>query len=204
MWLPGAIRSGPRQAVLQLAAVAEKAETLSSHAWEVPLLSAGPTARIWGSYAGAASPRAGARADRGDRRMVRGIGEPLSARAPLVAGVAAGCHHDDAGLPRLLDGVRERVDLVRLSRVRAVREVGDADVHPVVVAVLHNPVDGGDHLAHIDAAVGDTDLERDDARIGGDAAIATCLAVVTGDEPRHERPVPVRVEVLQARVLRLE
>ena len=139
------------------------------------------------------------RADRDQHGVVRRIGE---SRAD--AGVAGRRDHDDSGLPRLLDRVGERVDLIGLRRVRAVREVDDPDVHPVVVAVLHDPVDRRDHLAHVDAAVRVTDLDREDPRVRGDAAIATRLPVVAADDSRHERAVAVRVEVPQRRVLRLE
>ena len=77
----------------------------------------------------------------------------------LEAVVAAGCHDHDAGLPGLLDRVGERVDPVVLRRVRAVGEVDDPDVQPVVVPVLDDPVDRGDDLADVGAAVGDADLE---------------------------------------------
>jgi len=179
MCVPGAIKSGARQPLPQLAALAEYEATWSSQGAAVP-------------------------AHREDLRIVRRVGEALGARALLVAGVAGRRDDDDARLPRLLHCVRERVALVRLRRVRAVREVEDADVHPVVVAVLDDPVDRRDHLGDVDTAVGHANLERDDACVGGYAAVAPRLAVVAGDQPGHERPVAVRVEVLQTRILGFE
>ena len=68
--------------------------------------------------------------------------------------VAAGDHHDDAVAPRLLHGVGQRVEPVVLGAVGAVGEVEDPDVESGVVAVLHDPVDGGDDLRHVGRAVG--------------------------------------------------
>ena len=84
-----------------------------------------------------------------DVRVVGGRREARRALALLVAGVAGRGDDDDAVLPRLLGRVRERIDLVGLGRVRAVGEVEDADVQAVVVAVLDDPVDGGDDLGDV-------------------------------------------------------
>ena len=142
--------------------------------------------------------------DREDLGVVGWIGETLRARTFFVTRVSGSRDHDDARLPGLLDRVGERVELVCLGRVRAVRQVYDADVQAVVVAVLHDPIDRCNHLAHVDPAVRDADLEGDDARVRRNAAVAAQLAVVAGNQPGHERPVPVRVEVLQARILRFQ
>ena len=50
--------------------------------------------------------------------------------------------------------------MIGLNAVRAVGECDDPDVHPVVVAMLDDPVDRGNHLRHIDRAlrVGDLDV----------------------------------------------
>ena len=49
MCVPGAIRSGARQPLLQPDEPAEKEATWSSHGAAVPMVSAAPTARICGS-----------------------------------------------------------------------------------------------------------------------------------------------------------
>ena len=51
MCVPGAIRSGARQPLLQPDEPAENEATWSSHGAAVPMVSAAPTARICGSYA---------------------------------------------------------------------------------------------------------------------------------------------------------
>src|SRR3712207_7886788 len=60
----------------------------------------------------------------------------------------------DARPPRPLDGVGERVDLVRLRGVGAEAEVQHPDVQAVAVLVRDHPVDGGDDLADRRGAVG--------------------------------------------------
>ena len=144
-----------------------------------------------------------------DERVPGRVGEPGLGDEPAVAGRR---HHEDPVLPGLLDGVGERVDRAVLGRVGAVGEVEHPDVHPVVVLVLHDPVDGRDHLGHIDAAVGVGNLEGDDAGIGGHPPVGRRRgggvrrrdgAVLAGDEPGHERAVTVRVELGQVRRLRL-
>ena len=140
-------------------------------------------------------------ADRDQVRVVGGRREAWRALAPLVAGVPGRGDHDDAVVPGLLGGVRERVDGVRLRRVRAVRQVEDADVQAVVGAVLDDPVDGRDDLRDVHATVGDADLEADDPCAGGDAAVVLAGA---GDQPGHRGAVAVGVEVPELRRLGLE
>ena len=77
-------------------------------------------------------------------------------------------------------------------------------LRPRIVAVLHGPVDGGDHLRHINGAVGRANLDVDDVRSRGDAAEATPRTVVAGDDAGHVRAVPVRIEVTQGLGLGVE
>ena len=81
----------------------------------------------------------------------------------LVALVAGGDHHDDAGLPGLLDRVGQQVALVARRR-RAEGEVEDADVHAVVVAVRDDPADRGHDRGEGRRAVGAGGLDVDQAR----------------------------------------
>ena len=99
-------------------------------------------------------------------RVVRGVGEPCATAVPCRD------HHDDALAPGDLDGERERVDAVGLARVGAEREIEHANVEPVRLAVLDDPVDGGDHLRHVGCPERVRDLEADDARARRDAAKA--------------------------------
>jgi hypothetical protein len=84
------------------------------------------------------------RTDGEDPRVVTGLGDRPCARAA----VAGGDDDDDAGVPRPLHRVVERVDPPRLPRVGAEGEVEDAD--PVAVPVLHGPLDGGEDLADVE------------------------------------------------------
>ena len=131
----------------------------------------------------------------------------------LVAAVAGGGHDDDAGVPGLLDRVGERIDAVPLRRVGAVREVEDADVQIVVVAVLDDPVDRGDDLRDVNATVGSRDLEAYEARIGCHAAVGRCRGLVVWggqgivpacDEAGHEGAVAIGVQPGQVGRLGLE
>ena len=187
MCVPGATTSGVRL----LLPVDEKAGTMSSQV-----------------VSGAHRVR---RPNREDLRVVGRAGERSGVED--IAFVAGGRDHEDPGLPGLLDREGERIDRVGLGRVRPVGQVDDPDVHAVVGLVLDDPVDRGDHLADVHAAVGDADLEADDPGIGGDAAEARGRRVrvrrrerrvLAGDDAGHERPVAVRVEVPEGRVLRLE
>ena len=109
-------------------------------------------------------------ADRQHEGVIAGRGEA----AVLLALVARGDDHDDAGLPGLLDRVGEQVALVAARR-RAEGEVEDADVQPVVVAVRDDPADRGDDRAERRRAVGAGGLDVDQARARGDALEARGL-----------------------------
>jgi hypothetical protein len=131
----------------------------------------------------------------------------------LEAAVAARRDDDDAVLPRLLGRVGEWIHRVQLRAVGPVGEVQDPDVQTGVLGVLDDPIDGGDHLGDIGAAVCRADLDADDPGIGGDAPIGRGrsvrvgngeLRIVPGDESGHERPVAERVEVPEVRCLRLD
>ena len=146
---------------------------------------------------------------------MRGSSAGLVERAGAgdVALVAGGGHDEDAGAPGLLDREGERVHGGALRAVGAVGEEQDAHVEVPVVAVLHDPIDRGDHLRHVDAAVGGADLEAQDPRVGGHAeevrrvarvGAGDGVAAAAGDDAGEERAVAVRVEVPHVRVLRLE
>src|SRR4051794_37901325 len=130
-------------------------------------------------------------ADGEDERVSRGVVQRRGRRTA----VAAGHHDDDAGLPRVLHRGGERVELVALHTVGAVGQVDDTDVHAVVVAVLHDPVDAGDDLADVDGAVVRTDLHTQQLRAGGDALEAGGGAVVAGDDAGHVGAVAEAVVV---------
>ncbi len=70
-------------------------------------------------------------------------------------------------MPGVLRGPGERIGEVVDVGVGVMSEVDDPDVHATGVAVLHNPVDTGNHLGDIDGAVGGADLDVDDPAAGG-------------------------------------
>ena len=87
----------------------------------------------------------------------------------LEAVVAGGGHDHDAGAPGVLDRAGQRVDLPRLEGDGAVGQGDDPDVHAAGVAVLDDPVEGGDDLGDVDAAVAGADLHVEQLGLGGDA-----------------------------------
>ena len=103
---------------------------------------------------------------RGDREEVRVSGRRREAGRAGRATVTGGDDDHHSGLPGLLGRVRDDVGLVRRSGVDAERQVDDADVHAVVLAVLHRPVDGGKHLGCVNGAHRVGDAHVDDARFG--------------------------------------
>ncbi len=135
-------------------------------------------------------------AHREDAGVVRRVGK-LVRRCTIVAG--RGDDHHPVH-PGDLGRVGQRVDGVRLLRERAEREVQHLDVHAVVVAVLHDPVDAGDDLRHVGRTVGRADLDVDDPRVGRDAdelgRVTQVAGVTAGDDPGHVRAVAVRVDRL--------
>ena len=148
-----------------------------------------------------------------DGWVVGRVGQPWRTLSALVSGVPGGGDNDDPLPPRLFDGEGKRVGVGRLQRVGAVGQVEDTDIHSVVVLVRHHPVDGGDDLGDVSAAVGGGHLERDDAGVGGHTAICGGGGqgirrgegvVFAGDEPSHERAVTEGVEVAQVRRLGLQ
>ena len=152
-------------------------------------------------------------ADRQDVRVVRGVGQTGSADAALVAGVAGRRDHDDACVPRPFCGEGERIHQGRLRRVGSVREIEDPDVHAIVVLVVDDPVDRGDHLGDIDASIGGSDLETDDASVRSDSSVhpGGCIRVrllqvrvFAGDQAGDECAMTIGVEVGQVWSLRFE
>ena len=120
--------------------------------------------------------------DRAHREDVRAEGghEQVVGLETVVAG---GGHDDDAGPPRVLHRAGERVDLPGLERDRAVGQGDDADVHAAGVAVLDDPVEGGDHLGDVDASVAGADLHVEQLGLGGDPGEVAGLRV--GGRPRR-------------------
>ena len=129
------------------------------------------------------------------------------------SGVAARDHDNDSLTPGRLCGVRERVEPVVLNTVRPEGEVEDADVQPIRVAVLDNPVDSCDHLRDIGSTAPIRNLDRHDSRIGCDATEVLvvpgispppCGNVAPGDDTGHVRAVAERIEVTKVVLLGLE
>ena len=123
-----------------------------------------------------------------------------------VAIVAGGDNDHDAGLPSLLDRKRQGVERGGLSGVGPERQVDHADVHPVVVLVLDDPVDGSNDLGDVHGAVVTRDLDVDDAGVGGDADELAVPGVgprigdpgvLAGDDAGHVGAVAVGVEVAE-------
>jgi len=123
--LPGATRSGPREVLPRL----DQSGTVSS---PIP----GVLFMVFRAH--------------GDHVRVEGG----SLRRPLVALVARRHDYHDALAPGYLDGVRKRVHPVVLATVGAERQVEHPDVHARVVAMLNNPVYGGQYLGYVRRAVG--------------------------------------------------
>ena len=128
------------------------------------------------------------RADRDHVGIVGGLGD----RPDVRPAVARGDHDRDARGPGALDRCVERIDRVRLDRIRAEREVQHPD--PVLAAVRDDPLDGGDHDRDVGGPVGAGHLDRDQLRAGGDAApLAPRGTAVARDHPREMGAVPVLI-----------
>ena len=80
----------------------------------------------------------------------------LLAKPPVVPGRD---HHEDAFLPRYLEGLDQRVTLPGCGRICAEGEEQHPNVHSIVVLVLDHPVDRRDHLADVRAATGIRNLD---------------------------------------------
>ena len=105
-------------------------------------------------------------------------------------------------VPGVLDGAGQRVDLPRLRRLGAVGQVDHPDVHAVVVAVLDDPVEGGDDLGDVGAAVAGADLHVEQLGVRRDAGehrsvglLGVVVVVLAGDDAGHVGAVAVSVEV---------
>ncbi|CAB4827658.1 unannotated protein [freshwater metagenome] len=81
--------------------------------------------------------------------------------ARVVAVVAGGDNHHDAGLPRPLERVGQRIGGVRQRRATAVGEVEHPDLQ--IGGVLDDPVDASDDLRDIGGASVVANLDRHDA-----------------------------------------
>ena len=148
-------------------------------------------------------------ADGQDVWVVRRVVELRAAES----GVAARDHDNDSLTPGRLCGVREWVEPVVLNTVRPEGEVEDADVQPIRVAVLDNPVDSCDHLRDIGSTAPIRNLDRHDSCIGCDATEVLvvpgispppCGNVAPGDDTGHVRAVAERIEVTKVVLLGLE
>ena len=115
----------------------------------------------------------------------------------IVAPVASRSDNDDPGMPRPLDGGRERITLAASHTGHPEREVQNSDVEPVVVAVLDDPVDPGDHLGDAGLTARTGNLDAHDPAVRCDARYL--VAVVAGDDPGQVRAVPVCVEIGKVR-----
>ena len=118
----------------------------------------------------------------------------------VLAAIARRDDHEDAGVPGPLDGGREHVAAVRVDPGLAEREVEHSDVEAVAVAVVDDPVDGGDHLRNGRDPVVAGDLQADDPGVGGDALVTRTGA---GDDAGHVGAVAVGVEECHLSVARL-
>ena len=114
--------------------------------------------------------------------------------------VVAGCGHDDDALaPQLLDRPGQHVVPVVAAVLDAEREVDDADIEPVGVPVVADPLERVEHLREARLAVGAGDLEADDTRARGHAGEAG-ERVAAGDQAGQVGAVAERVELGEPRV----
>ena len=121
---------------------------------------------------------------------------------------------DDPGKPGAFDRVGQRIEHIVLGAVGAERQVEDANVEAVAVAVLDDPVDRGDDLGDVGHAVGGANLHVRLTRarrhayevIVGVASWSFGLAprVARSDDAGHVSAVAVAVDVARRGRLRVE
>ena len=145
---------------------------LAAPSWVMPRLE---NAAVMSSLGSAVSSLVGG----ADGDHVRVVARGVVDRVGRVAAVARGGDDDDAGVPGELDGRVERVVEVGAGRVRAHREVDDADVE--VVLVVDHELQRRDDVEHRRVAGVVGDLDRDQVGVGGDADVG---AVVPGRRGR--------------------
>ena len=110
-----------------------------------------------------------------DRDHVRVVARRVPDRVGRSAAVARGDDDDDPGVPGVLDGRIDRVVDVGRGRVRAHRDVHDADAElGLVVDHVLQGVDDVDHRRLV-GVVGD--LERDQVGLGSDADVGAVRRV---------------------------
>ena len=109
-----------------------------------------------------------------------------------VAVVPDGHHHGDPVMPGLFHRMGQRVEPVVLIGVGAVRQRDDPDVVAVEITVLHHPIDGGDHLGHVDGAVTGADLDVDQMCAGGDPVATEAVGSYPTFSPLPQLPKAVR------------
>src|SRR5207237_8897020 len=108
-------------------------------------------------------------------------------------GVAGGGEHEDAAEGQQLHRRVERVGRVALRRVRAQREVDDADVQAVLV--VEDEAEALDDVAHRRGARVVADLDVDQVRLRRHAGVlAARLATASGGEPGDVRAVAEAVD----------
>ncbi len=139
---------------------------------------------------------------RSHRDHERVIGRvPQRSRVAVVPGRR---HHHDAGIPRLLHHVRQRIPIIRLHTVGAVRQSDHPNVHPVVVAMLYHPVDRRDHLGHVHRTLRIRNLDVHQPGTRRHTLEVRIGVVTTGDDPRQMGAMTKRIQIPQIRSLRLE
>ena len=113
--------------------------------------------------------------------------------APVVAGRA---DDHDAGVPKGIHGLDQRVHRRGLVDRMAEREVDDAD--PVLRLVVQDPLQAGQHVGAEAAAGAVEDADGDEARLRGQARHAAVgrVAAVADEDAGHVRAVAVGVDAV--------
>ena len=110
-----------------------------------------------------------------DGDHVRVVARRVLDRVGRIAAVARGDDDDDPGVPDELDGRVDRVVEVGPGRVRAHREVHDADAE--LVLVVDRVLQRRDDVDHRRVAGVVGDLERDHVGLGSDADVGAVRRV---------------------------
>ena len=104
-----------------------------------------------------------------DGDHVRVVARRVGDRVGRIAAVARGDDDDDPGVPGVLDGRVDRVVEVGRGRVRAHRDVHDADAE--LVLVVDHVLERRDDVDHRRFVVVIGDLQRDHVGLGSDADV---------------------------------